>query len=70
MRYFLSFLLTITLLSSGVIEASSTTGLILLTGAFRRLDPGKVSALASTIALSTITARADNDLGMTATTLV
>ncbi|MCP5016342.1 MAG: hypothetical protein GY938_13890 [Ketobacter sp.] len=70
MRYFLFSLRPEPSLSGGIIEASSLTGLILLSGPFQCVDSGSLSTTTVAIALSTITARTDSDLGMTPTTMI
>jgi hypothetical protein len=70
MRYFLIHSRPESLLPGGIVEATSSTGLILFTRSFTGLGSGCLGAATVAIAMSTITARADNDLGMTTSTLI
>jgi hypothetical protein len=70
MRYFLFYPLSVTLLSSGIIDAAHPGSPVLFSRTLAGLCPGKPTTPATAIALSAITARTDNDLGMTTTTMI
>ena len=70
MRYYLFFLCPESLLPGGIIETTKSAGLILFTRSFTGLGSGCLGAAVNAIAVPTITARADNDLGMATSTLI
>jgi hypothetical protein len=69
-RYFLLLALTKRGLPGSIIKASGTGKLILLIGAFKRFSSGLMTTTASTITIAPITRGANEDLGMTATTMI
>ena len=70
MRYFLLLPLPVTLLPGGIVEATGTSGLVLLPGPPDGFLSGSITATTGAIALATVTMTTDNDLGVAATTLV
>jgi hypothetical protein len=70
LRYFLITSRPESLLPGGIIEATRSAGLILFTRSFTGLGSGCLGAAVNAIAVPTITARADNDLGMATSTLI
>ena len=70
MRYFLLLSIPMTLLPGGIVDATGASPLVLLPGPLDGLLSGCLSAVTGAIALATVTLTTDNDLGVTATTLV
>ncbi len=70
MRYFLLLSLPMTLLSGGIIRATRASRLVLRPGSFNGFLPGFLAATTGAITLTTIAAATDDDLGMTAATVV
>jgi len=70
MRYFLLLAFPVTLLPGGIIEATGTRGLVLRSGALGGFLSGSMAAATGAITLATITAATDDNLSMTATTMV
>jgi len=70
MRYFLFYPLPVTLLASRIIDPTRPGSPILFSRTLTGLCPRKPATRATAIALSAITARTDNDLSMTTTTMI
>ena len=70
MRYFLLLSLPEALLSGGIVDTTGASGLVLLPGPFDGFLSGSITAATGAITLTTITATTDDNLGMTAATVV
>jgi len=69
-RYFLLLALTKRGLTGGIFKTSGTGKLILLIGALKRFSSGLMTTTSRTITIAPITRGANEDLGMTATTMI
>jgi hypothetical protein len=73
MRYFLLLLplsLPVTLLPGGIVDATGASGLVLPPGPLDGFFSGSMTATTGAVALATITATTDDDLGVAARTVV